>query len=138
MAPECLAQHEMSCIACSKPALALCRGHANLFLLWLRLLTVVLTAAGTIQQGKQEDAAGEAADAAAKPIAPVNPEEMELDLDEADEAEEASPAAATAVASPPREFKLQEKAVPAAVFGSAGGTEQDTLGALDRFKKRKT
>eukprot|EP00891_Asterochloris_glomerata_P006475 jgi/Astpho2/6475/fgenesh1_pm.00096_%23_6_t len=86
----------------------------------------------------EEDAAGQAADAAAKAVAPANPEEMELDLDEAEEAEEATPAAATAVASPPREFRLQEKAVPAAVFGSAGGTEQDTMGALDRFKKRKT
>ena len=120
------------------PALAVCRDNANLFHLWQRLLTIILTAVGTIQQGKQEDAAGGAADAAAKPVAPVNPEEMELDLDEAEEVEEATPAAATAVASPPREFKLQEKAVPAAVFGSAGGTEQDTLGALDRFKKRKT
>ena len=108
--------------------------------LWQRLLTSILTAAGTIQQGRQGDAAaaGEAADAAARPAAPVNPEEMELDLDEAEEAEEATPAAAAVAASPPRDFKLQEKAVPAAVFGSAGGTEQDTLGALDRFKKRKT
>ena len=118
--------------------LAFCRENEHLVHLWQRLLTSILTAAGTIQQGRQEDAAGEAADAAAKPVAPVNPEEMELDLDEAGEAEEAPPAAAPAAASPPREFKLQEKAVPAAVFGSAGGTEQDTLGALDRFKKRKT
>ena len=120
------------------PDRALCRADAGLVHLWQPLLTSILTAAGTIQQGRQEDAAGEAADAAAKPAAPVNPEEMDLDLDEAEDAEEATPAAATATASPPREFKLLEKAVPAAVFGSAGGTEQDTLGALDRFKKRRT
>ena len=137
MATEFLAQHEMCWLCMQHACLALCRGHADMCLLWQRLLTV-FTAAGTIQQGKQEDTAGDAADAAEKPVAPVNPEEMELDLDEAEEAEEATPAAAKAVASPAQEFKLQEKAVPAAVFGSAGGTEQDTLGALDRFKKRKT
>lgn len=42
------------------------------------------------------------------------------------------------------EMQLQQKAVPAAVFGSAGGTgipaasDQPQMGALERLKKRKT
>lgn len=42
------------------------------------------------------------------------------------------------------EVQLQQKAIPAAVFGSAGGasagaaTDQPQMGALERLKKRKT
>ena len=42
------------------------------------------------------------------------------------------------------DIQLQQKAVPAAVFGSAGGisvaaaSDQPQMGALERLKKRKT
>lgn len=78
----------------------------------------------------------------------TNPEEMALD--DAEE-EEQEPAGAKQVeddgvaASMTHEVQLQQKVVPAAVFGGAREAEESTdaqqqpaLGALDRFKKRKT
>lgn len=77
----------------------------------------------------------------------ANPEEMELD----DVEEEVEPSGAKqvedddAAGGMTHEVQLQQKTVPAAVFGGARETEdstdaqqQPTLGALDRFKKRKT
>jgi hypothetical protein len=66
---------------------------------------------------------------AAPPPVVANPEAIELDEgDEDEEEEEAAEAAEPAV-------ELVEKAVPEAVFGSAGLQQP---GALERFKKRKT
>lgn len=79
----------------------------------------------------------------------ANPEEMELDDGEEEEVQE--PAGAEQVQDDDvaggmtHEVQLQQKPVPEAVFGGAreaeGGTDaqqQPALGALDRFKKRKT
>lgn len=78
----------------------------------------------------------------------ANPEEMELD-DVGEEAEDQGPAKKAAddgvAAGVTHEVQLQQKTVPAAVFGGARESEdgadaqqQPALGALDRFKKRKT
>ena len=79
----------------------------------------------------------------------ANPEEMELD--EVDEEAEVQASVQQAeedegTAGMSHEVQLQQKAVPAAVFGGARESEDGTdaqqqlpaLGALDRFKKRKT
>ncbi len=81
----------------------------------------------------------------------ANPEEMELD--EADEEAEVQEGAQPAqeeeeqmLAENAQEVQLQQKAVPASVFGGARESEDGSeaalqpppLGALDRFKKRKT
>lgn len=67
-------------------------------------------------------------------FAAVNPEEIELGDDDDDEDGGEEEAAADAT-------EVQEKAVPAAVFGSLAQQAQDQqgeqLGALDRFKKRR-
>lgn len=78
----------------------------------------------------------------------ANPEEMELD--DAEEEVEEPPGAKQvedddAAGAMTHEVQLQQKTVPAAVFGGAREMAEDTdaqqqppLGALDRFKKRKT
>ena len=78
----------------------------------------------------------------------ANPEEMELD-DVGEEAEDQAGAKQAedddVAAGMTHEVQLQQKMVPAAVFGGARDSEDGTdaqqqpaLGALDRFKKRKT
>ena len=78
----------------------------------------------------------------------ANPEEMELD-DAEEEVEEPSGAKQVedddVATDMPHEVQLQQKTIPAAVFGGARETGEDAdaqqqpaLGALDRFKKRKT
>ena len=77
----------------------------------------------------------------------ANPEEMELD-DIGEETEDQAPAKKAEdddVAGMTHEVQLQQRTVPAAVFGGARESEdgadaqqQPALGALDRFKKRKT
>ena len=79
----------------------------------------------------------------------ANPEEMELD--DIDEEAEEQPGAQQleeedSMAGGSHKVQLQQKAVPAAVFGGARESEDGAdaqpqapaLGALDRFKKRKT
>ena len=78
----------------------------------------------------------------------ANPEEMELD--DAEEGVEEPTGTKQAedddgAAGMIHEVQLQQKTVPAAVFGGARETGEDAdaqqqpaLGALDRFKKRKT
>ncbi|CAK0786535.1 hypothetical protein CVIRNUC_009748 [Coccomyxa viridis] len=85
---------------------------------------------GTVQpdQRTQEEAAAAAAGAPAPAV--VNPEDIELG-DGADEEEDAG--------GDDGDVKLQQKAVPDAVFRGAG-VEEDSQpsGALERFKKRRT
>ena len=82
----------------------------------------------------------------------ANPEEMELDeVDEQAEAQEGAQQAEgreeALTGAAAGEVQLQQKTVPAAVFGGVRGPEDGgeagqqqppALGALDRFKKRKT
>ena len=77
----------------------------------------------------------------------ANPEEMELDEVDEEVEEQSGPQQGLRdeQAGAVGEVQLQQKAVPAAVFGSAVESEegsapsqQPVLGALDRFKKRKT
>ena len=79
----------------------------------------------------------------------ANPEEMELDNVEEEEAEDQAGAKQAeeddVAAGMIHEVQLQQKTVPAAVFGGARKSEDGTdaqqpaaLGALHRFKKRKT
>lgn len=101
---------------------------------------------------QQSDGAPAAAKSRPAPMA-ANPEEMELDeMDEAAEVQEGLQQAGEAEEAPTiavagEEVQLQQKAVPAAVFGGVREPEDGseatqpqppTLGALDRFKKRKT
>ena len=102
---------------------------------------------------QQSDGAPTAAKSRSVPMA-ANPEEMELDeMDEAAEVQEGLQQAgegeeALTIAVAGEEIQLQQKAVPAAVFGGVRDPEEDgseatqpqppSLGALDRFKKRKT
>lgn len=102
--------------------------------------------AGIQTQSQPDKAAGKAKPASMA----ANPEEMELEeIDE--EAEEQAGAQQVEeedaeAAGMSHEVQLQQKAVPAAVFGGAWESEHGTdaqqqppaLGALDRFKKRKT
>jgi pre-mRNA-splicing factor SYF1 len=85
-----------------------------------------------IIQGEKAAAEADKPAVASGPIA-ANPEEMDLDdIPEDGDGDVADE----------NEVQIHEKAVPAAVFGSAaaGSAEQEPekLGALDRFKKRKT
>lgn len=104
--------------------------------------------AGVVQQSDNTQTA-----AKAKPAAmAANPEEMELDeIDEEAEVQEGAQQAREEEEPPTfggrgEEVQLQQKAVPAAVFGGVREAEEEegavvqppTLGALDRFKKRKT
>ncbi|KAL3151001.1 hypothetical protein ABBQ38_012874 [Trebouxia sp. C0009 RCD-2024] len=103
---------------------------------------------GFVSAGIQNQGQPDSTAAKAKPTAmAANPEEMELD----DVEEEVEPSGAKqvedddAAGGMTHEVQLQQKTVPAAVFGGARETEdstdaqqQPTLGALDRFKKRKT
>ena len=77
----------------------------------------------------------------------ANPEEMELDEvdEEAEEQNGVPQGVGDEQAGALGEVQLQQKAVPAAVFGGAveyeegpAPSQQPVLGALDRFKKRKT
>lgn len=104
---------------------------------------------GFVSAGIQNQAQSESAAAKTKPTAmAANPEEMELD-DVEEEAEDQVGAKQAegddAAVGMTHEVQLQQKTVPAAVFGGARESEdganaqqQPTLGALDRFKKRKT
>ena len=77
----------------------------------------------------------------------ANPEEMELD-DIGEETEDQAPAKKAEdddVAGMTHEVQLQQRTVPAAVFCGSRESEDGAdaqlhpaLGALDRFKKRKT
>lgn len=58
----------------------------------------------------------------------ANPEDIELDEGDDEEGGEAGAAG---------EIELEQQAVPEGVFGSVGA-QADKIGALDRFKKRKT
>ena len=98
--------------------------------------------AGIQHQGQPEKAATKAQPAAMA----ANPEEMELE-EEAEEQVSAQQAEDDdSAAGGSHEVQLQQKAVPAAVFGGARESGDDeegqqappALGALDRFKKRKT
>ena len=80
--------------------------------------------AGVIQPEKASDDGGTAAEAAAA----ANPEDIELD--EGEEEEDGPVVDAAGV-------QIEQQAVPDAVFGGLAGTAQQ-MGALDRFKKRKT
>jgi len=87
--------------------------------------------AGVIQPEKASDDGGTAAEAPAADetaAAAANPEDIELD--EGEEEEDGPVADAAGV-------QIEQQAVPDAVFGGLGGTAQQ-MGALDRFKKRKT
>jgi len=93
--------------------------------------------AGVIQQGKEGDkegapAAGEAAEA--------NPEEIDIDAGAESDEEMAEEGAAAAAGKDDFEpdVAIGQKAVPAAVFGSAGLTGDEGMGAMERLKKRKT
>ncbi|KAK9820644.1 hypothetical protein WJX81_004366 [Elliptochloris bilobata] len=80
----------------------------------------------------QPEAPGEGAAPAALavPAVTANPEDIELeDVDEMDEEGEAGADEAAA------NIQLEEKAVPEAVYGAAGGGDA-ALGALERFKKK--
>ena len=97
--------------------------------------------AGVIQQGQDgKEAAAAAKDAAAR-AALQNPEEIDVDVDAGDDDAGEAGAAGAAVAAGVNDddrTEVQQKAVPAAVFGSlAMAAEQQQEGALDRFKKRK-
>lgn len=104
--------------------------------------------AGVVQQG-QRDAASTAAKPQAAAMA-ANPEEMELDdVDEdAEEGNGPQQGQGDEQTGAAGEVELRQKAVPAAVFGGArelheeeegaAAPQQPVLGALDRFKKRKT
>ncbi|KAK9815714.1 hypothetical protein WJX72_008451 [[Myrmecia] bisecta] len=78
--------------------------------------------AGIIQQQEQNGAAtpGEAATTRA-----ANPEELDIDVDEGDD-EESEP-----------DNSIEQKTVPAAVFGGSGLDSASQLGALERFKKQR-
>ncbi|KAF6261373.1 protein prenylyltransferase [Scenedesmus sp. NREL 46B-D3] len=103
--------------------------------------------AGVIQQGQQAAGAGQQA---AAPAA-ANPEEIELgDEDDGHDDADNGTAAAAAAADDAEgdEPELQQKAVPAGVFGALAGQgdeggeqqqgeQQQQLGALERFKKRR-
>ena len=101
-----------------------------------------------VQQSQPDDVP-----AAANPkvsAMPANPEEMELDeVDEAAEVQEGTQQVQEEeeqILLGGGEVQLQQKAVPAAVFGGVRESEDKSdaaqpppaLGALDRFKKRKT
>lgn len=104
---------------------------------------------GFVSAGIQNQGQSDGAAPKPKPTAmAANPEEMELadaeqeveDQAGAKQAEEDDVAAGMT-----NEVQLQQKTVPAAVFGGARESEDSTdaqqqpaLGALDRFKKRKT
>lgn len=73
-------------------------------------------------------------------VSAANPEEIELgDEDDDDEGDEGGAAGADGDDG----ADVQEKAVPAAVFGSLAGqqqqqeAEEEPVGALERFKKRR-
>ena len=104
---------------------------------------------GFVSAGIQNQGQSDSAAAKPKPAAmAANPEEMELD-DVEEEAEDQAGAKQAeeddVAAGMSHEVQLQQKTVPAAVFGGArefeDGThaqQQPALGALDRFKNRKT
>lgn len=105
--------------------------------------------AGVVQQSQPDDVPAAANNKVS--AMPANPEEMELD--EVDEAAEMQEGAQQVQEEEEQillgaggEVQLQQKAVPAAVFGGVRESEDGSdaaqpppaLGALDRFKKRKT
>ncbi|DBA80302.1 TPA: hypothetical protein ACH3X2_007432 [Trebouxia sp. C0005] len=104
--------------------------------------------AGVVQQSDNTQTAAKPKLAAMA----ANPEEMELDeMDEEVEVQEGAQQAREEEEMPSfggrgDEVQLQQKAVPAAVFGGVKEAEEEggaaaqppSLGALDRFKKRKT
>ncbi|GAX78150.1 hypothetical protein CEUSTIGMA_g5592.t1 [Chlamydomonas eustigma] len=88
--------------------------------------------AGIIQQGQNKEAGTEGKVAATL----KNPEEIDIDVGDGEE--EVEPEADEEGQSDRAE--LQTKAIPAAVFGSLAGkvvAEEEAVGALDRFKKRR-
>ena len=104
--------------------------------------------AGVVQQSDNTQTAAKPTPA----VMAANPEEMELDeMDEEAEVQEGAQQAQEEEELPSfggrgEEVQLQQKAVPAAVFGGVREAEEEegaaaqppSLGALDRFKKRKT
>lgn len=102
---------------------------------------------GFVSAGIQNQGQSDGAAPKPKPTAmAANPEEMELDdAEEEDQAGAKQAEEDDAAVGMTHEVQLQQKTVPAAVFGGARESEDNTdaqqqpaLGALDRFKKRKT
>ena len=93
--------------------------------------------AGIIQSerpaGAAEDTADAAADAEAGGLAPAAANPEDIDLDEADEDQDGGEGAAAEDA-----VEIEQKSVPDAVFGGVSGGGAGQMGALDRFKKRRT
>jgi pre-mRNA-splicing factor SYF1 len=94
--------------------------------------------AGVIQPERPAGAADGAADGTAgeevgdaAALAAANPED--IDLDEGDEEEDGGEARAADEA-----VEIEQKQIPDAVFGGLGGGAAGQMGALDRFKKRRT
>jgi hypothetical protein len=88
--------------------------------------------AGIIQQGQNKVPGTESKAAAAL----KNPEEIDINVGDVDEEVELE----ADVDEQNDRAELQTKAVPAAVFGSLAGkesAEEEAVGALDRFKKRR-
>lgn len=104
---------------------------------------------GFVSAGIQNQGQSDGAAPKPKPTAmAANPEEMELD-DAEEEAEDQAGAKQAedddVAVGVTNEVQLEQKTIPAAVFGgaresedSADAQQQPALGALDRFKKRKT
>lgn len=72
--------------------------------------------------------------------AEANPEEIDIDAGAESDEEMAEEGAAAAAGKDDFEpdVAIGQKAVPAAVFGSAGLTGDEGMGAMERLKKRKT